>query len=436
MSKSDKTLATELKLCRQCHHEKPIIEFKQRQNGNYQKTCNSCCEKITSYRTCEHGKYKPTCSICNSIEKCEHDKLCSECDICKTKQICILCHELLSLKKFDVKKTGGYTKTCKVCTAKAKTHRKCIKWTGENIPVQCCIRCNHEKPFSEFKQLPNKKYNKKCKICCEKLIKLQKCEHGKCKSECTECDSKYVCVHSKLKINCIECMGRNICCHLKRKQFCLECNGSAFCAHGKRKAYCKEHGNGKKLCLSPWCETIVSKKFKHYCLQCFIHLFPDEAVSHNYRTKEKTIVDSITNRFKKYTWVPNKKVQDGCSKRRPDLLLDLGNQVLIIEIDENQHIDYDCSCENKRLMELSQDVGHRPLVFIRFNPDGYIDTAGKKIKSCWTIDSHGVAIINKKNEPLWKDRMKQLKSQIKYWIKNETGKTVEVVQLFYDQNIK
>ena len=31
----------------------------------------------------------------------------------------------------------------------------------------------------------------------------------------------------------------------------------------------------------------------------------------------------------------------------------------------------DCSCENKRIMEISQDLGHRPIVFIRFNPDEY-----------------------------------------------------------------
>ena len=35
---------------------------------------------------------------------------------------------------------------------------------------------------------------------------------------------------------------------------------------------------------------------------------------------------------------------------------------------------------NKRLMELSQDVGFRPIVFIRFNQDGY------KITSCWYIN--------------------------------------------------
>ena len=59
-------------------------------------------------------------------------------------------------------------------------------------------------------------------------------------------------------------------------------------------------------------------------------------------------------------WISD-KIINGCSKRRPDLVLDLLYQIVII--DENQHIDYDCSCENKRIMELSQDIAHRPIIY-------------------------------------------------------------------------
>lgn len=45
-----------------------------------------------------------------------------------------------------------------------------------------------------------------------------------------------------------------------------------------------------------------------------------------------------------------------CSKRRPDILIDLETHLIIIEVDENQHKGY--SCENKRIMEISQDLGH------------------------------------------------------------------------------
>ena len=43
--------------------------------------------------------------------------------------------------------------------------------------------------------------------------------------------------------------------------------------------------------------------------------------------------------------------------------------VIVIEIDENKDTNYNCSCENKRPMELLQDLQYRSNVFIRFNPD-------------------------------------------------------------------
>ena len=88
--------------------------------------------------------------------------------------------------------------------------------------------------------------------------------------------------------------------------------------------------------------------------RCFIHTFPDKPVSRNYKTKEKSVVDYVLQNFPNFTWYSDKKISNGCSRRRPDLLADFGDFVMIIEIDENQHNDYDTTCENKRLMELSQ----------------------------------------------------------------------------------
>ena len=167
---------------------------------------------------------------------------------------------------------------------------------------------------------------------------------------------------------------------------------------------------------------------------CYIHLFPDKPVVRNYKTKERSVVEFVLNAFPDYSWITDKKVQDGCSKRRPDLLLDLGYQVVIIEVDENQHIDYDCSCENKRIMELSQDVNNRPIVFIRFNPDDYIDEDAQTVKSCWSLTKQGICIVKKSKEKEWDGRLETSQNQITYWTEPEnfTDKTIEIVQLFYD----
>ena len=83
-------------------------------------------------------------------------------------------------------------------------------------------------------------------------------------------------------------------------------------------------------------------------------------------------------------------------------------------------------------MELSQDVGHRPIIFIRFNPDDYKINL-KNITSCWKLNKQGICTIKKNKQEEWKERLKILEEQIKYWLNNKTSKLIEVIQLFYDQ---
>jgi len=208
----------------------------------------------------------------------------------------------------------------------------------------------------------------------------------------------------------------------------------------KKGLYCLKHKlEGmvdvvNKRCKSSWCNTYAKKKYDNYCLPCYMHMFPDKPVARNYKNKEASVAEYIKSKYSQFEWITDKKVQDGCSRRRPDLLLDLGYQVIIIEIDENQHTDYDCSCENKRTMELSQDVGHRPIVFIRFNPDDYVD-GGKKVTSCWGLTKQGICTVKKTKKKEWEDRLHVLSSQVEYWIdeSNKTDKTIEIVQMFYDK---
>lgn len=256
------------------------------------------------------------------------------------------------------------------------------------------------------------------------------CIHNLRKSRCVECGGSQICKHGTIKSQCKECGGAHICIHNKRRSCCVECNGSQTCVHKKMKSHCKICG-GSKLCNSSWCHTLSNPKYDGYCMPCFVNNpdNKDKPAMRNYKTKEKEVASKIHERFPECTWVTDKRIQDGCSLKRPDLLLDLGSHVIICEVDENKHANYDCSCENKRLMEISLDIQHRPLVFIRFNPDSYRDINGKYIPSCWKLTKLGVlSICNKTN---WEFRIKCLLEQIQYWIHNIPQKTVEVIQLFY-----
>jgi hypothetical protein len=84
-------------------------------------------------------------------------------------------------------------------------------------------------------------------------------------------------------------------------------------------------------------------------------------------------------------------------------------------------------------MELSQDLDHRPIIFIRFNPDDYSNN-DINITSCWGTDKKGICIVKKSKKTEWNNRLKLLEETIEYWInpQNITNKMIESIPLFYD----
>ena len=374
----------------------------------------SHCKECGGSSFCEHGKQKYRCKECGGSSFCEHGKRKSSCKECGGS----LCEH--GKPKYRCKECGG-SSFCE--HGKQKSH--CKECGGSSI-------CKHGKRKSSCKECGGSsicehgKEKRYCKECGGSSI----CEHGKQKSRCKECGGSSFCEHGKEKRYCKECGGSSICEHGKHKSHCKECGGSSICEHGKRKYRCKECG-GSSLCKSLFCHTYGNKRYDGYCVRCCLYLFPDKVIVRNYKTKENCVADTVKESFPNVSWISDKKVQDGCSKRRPDLLLDMGSHIIIIEVDENKHSTYDCSCENKRLMELSQDLDHRPIIFIRFNPDGYCDENEVEIRSCWSYNSAGIMRVPKKQEKQWNNRLESLLDQIKYWMINDPIRTVTIVELFY-----
>lgn len=105
------------------------------------------------------------------------------------------------------------------------------------------------------------------------------------------------------------------------------------------------------------------------------------------------------------TFVHDKRVEDGCSRKRPDFLFDMGGFVVCLEVDEHQHDTYQCAvceggaisitpttarpsqnfitathactCEWMRLYTILQDCGGRQLRVVRYNPDGFTVNGSK-----------------------------------------------------------
>lgn len=104
-----------------------------------------------------------------------------------------------------------------------------------------------------------------------------------------------------------------------------------------------------------------------------------EKVSH---AKEKTIKEVLD--YNKIKYESHDEIIDKgiCGKERPDFIIDANTHIICLEVDENQHKNYACECEQTRMVNISQALG-MPTIFIRYNPDKY-----KSINQLSTLKRH------------------------------------------------
>ena len=212
-----------------------------------------------------------------------------------------------------------------------------------------------------------------------------------------------------------------------------------FNVKGEKKGiYCDNHKKSGMInvldprCKSDLCDTLAkNKKYEGYCMPCFINNpeNSDKPAMRNYKTKELEVVNHIKKHFRDYLWIFDRRIQGGVFNRRPDIFLDLGKHIIIIEIDEDMHSSYTCACETNRINEIIFNVDYKPITLIRFNPDKYKDCNGIIIKSCWKLTKQGVMTISKKKE--WSERINKLIETVKHFIEFKSDEVLNIIQLFY-----
>lgn len=171
-------------------------------------------------------------------------------------------------------------------------------------------------------------------------------------------------------------------------------------------------------------------KYKNHCLRCFVNYFPNEKNSRNYKTKEKHIADFIKDKYPNFDILYDKIIDNACSKRRPDIFIDLGYHVLIIEVDENQHKSYDNYCEESRLNQIMLDLNCRKLKLIKFNPDKYRED-NKIIPSCFKNEKISGCLVPDKERLNY--RLLKLKEQIDiFLIERKDDDLLEIKYLFFN----
>lgn len=192
----------------------------------------------------------------------------------------------------------------------------------------------------------------------------------------------------------------------------------------KRGKFCNQHKQDgmidvtNKRCKTPLCDIILAGSKNDYCARCTSYLFPEKATK--FKTREMKLKEFLTEQYPDKTIVHDKRVD--CHLYRPDFVFDMGSHTVVIELDENQHKQYDTSCDNKRLMSIFEGLGMRPMVMLRFNPDRYDNIAG-----CFKKD--GQLSGNGKE---WRHRTEELKKKIDFWLQTSPDRDIIYEHLFFD----
>ena len=323
-------------------------------------------ERKPQYAICQCGKVQP-----NYNEPGEKRAIC--CMECKTGTMVNVKSKLCQCGKAHPIYNEPGEKNAICC-------RECKTETMVNVKNKMC-QCGKRPTYNE----PGEKRA----ICCRECktgtmvdVKNKMCQCGKVQPIYNEPGEKRA-------ICCRECKTgtmvdvKNKMCQCGKVQPIYNEPGE------KRAICCRECKTGtmvnvkQKLCKANnefLCDTQGNIKYKGYCSKCFQYKFPTDPLTFQIRSKTKEIAvrDFINENFD--GWDHDKNMFTGhcnCTiRRRIDHRVLIGNTLLVVETDENQHKSYDKMDEEIRYDDLFMAHSGK-WIYIRFNPDKYKSTDGK-----------------------------------------------------------
>ena len=420
------------------------------------KKSNVCLNKECNKRS--YFNYKNYISI--NIRKyiyCKIHKLSNMIDIEHKK--CITCNNIQPTFNYNGEKIALYCKECKLknmidikhkCCIICNTKRPNFNYISKKIALYCgdcklpgmidikhkqCIICNEKQPNFNY---ISEKIALYCGDC--KLLDMIDIKHKKC-IICNDKQPIFNYENENISLYCKDCKLQNM-VDIKNKK-CINCNDKnpVFNYEDKKiRLYCKDCklenmiDIKNKRCKTDLCDIQISnKQYTGYCLRCFIYNFPDSKIIRDYGTREAKVSEFIKESYKNLNITYNKIIDGGCSKNRPDIFIDCLTHSVIIEIDENQHKNnnsYNSECELRRLNNLFTDLADRPIIFIRFNPDSYINNKNKIVKSCFEYtEDRGLPKVNKTLQT----RLKKLKEIIDENLNKVPNDNITTIKLYYDR---
>jgi hypothetical protein len=417
----------------------------------------SCCKNCRTPEMIDLKNKKCICGKANPSFGLENDKKPTCCSLCKTPEMINIVSQKCKCNKTISPSFGLVTDKKPTCCSECRTsemidlkHHKCncgkaipsFALEDDKIPT-CCKECKTPeminiisnkcicgKAIPSFGLITDDKPTccKECKT--EEMINIKnkKCICGKSQPKFgLKNDKTPTCCKDCKTPEMIDIVNKNCICGNSQPTFGLPSTKIATCC---TKCKTDEMIDLKhEMCKSNYleegktfeCNTRGNKKYKGYCTRCYSYHFPLDPLTFQIKSKTKEIAvrDYINENFKGFQhdiplWI------GGCDcthKRRIDHRKLIGNTLLCIETDENQHKNYNKDDEETRYNDLMMIHGGK-LIFIRFNPDKYKEK-------------------NKNKNPTISTRLIVLKEEIEKQIERinneENVELLEEIFLYYDK---
>ena len=291
--------------------------------------------------------------------------------------------------------------------------------TSDMIDIYCnrCVGCNKNNSNFNYEGL-KPKYCSKC--CLPDMVDLT---HQKCKCGKVQPSFNYKGLKPEY---CSSCKLPDMI--ILRKRLCIKCDkGQAtFNFFGEKARFCSQCKEPEMIniidkCKNKDCTNCGNIKYRYYCTHCFSNLFPNDPLVFQIRikSKENYVRDFLNENFDGFIHdVPLWTGNCDCShRRRIDHRKLIGNTLLCVETDEYQHKRYNAADEEIRYDDLYL-IHSGKFIFIRFNPDKYINSDGKQMDT-----------PIKKRMP---DLQAEVNKQIARILDEENNELLEIVHLFFD----
>jgi hypothetical protein len=316
------------------HHKLP--------ESKYVETCKRCdCGNLPSYGM-PGSKKRVWCAHCPSRDPTSIDVSSRMCEVCRT-TVASFGKNKQFTRCGKHKLEGDVTRT-KQCIACGLKDAKIGK------PNSYCVGC------AKMNNILDERKNMYCE--CKKTAHFGLC--GKPATSCASCKTAQMVLYPT-----------------KRCVFAIfaKCREFAVFGFNKTRLHCEVHKHPNEVDLIQTscskCGLVGVLDANKNCSTCDPAAFVAFQVRHELRVK--AMLDAFGFKYTIHNRVPNSTY---CGLERPDFVFDYITYVVIIEVDEGQHKPR--KCEWTRMFNLANTYVGIPVLFLRFNPDGFILKNKKK----------------------------------------------------------